>query len=328
MGLLHIGTGYGDELPDRSLKLDKAIASSFDRYTLQFTLPNPQILGSIKLEFCSESPLVGALCTPPVGMDMTTGTLLAQSGETGFTLSGSTTANTIILTRTAIASTATNLAYTFDHVTNPSNAGTYFARVQTFASNNASGGSIDQGGIAFSINTTLQLSATVPPYLYFCLGVAITDVDCTTATGDYINFGEFTPVLATVAETQMVAGTNADTGYDIIVNGTTLTSGNNVIPALATGDVSRPGTNQFGMNLVANQDPQVGQNPSGSGSGAAQSSYNNPNVYRFVSNDVVANVLEPDEPRKYTTSYIVNISKSQPPGIYVSTLTYVATGGF
>lgn len=326
-GIFH-SAGYGDQLPERSLKLDNGLAGKTDTYQLQFTLPNSETLGSIKLEFCSESPLVGTTCTPPVGQNVATATLASQSGTADMTISGASTNNVIILTRPPANIAAGVLTYTFTTVSNPTNAGTYFARIQTYPTNDASGASTDQGGIAFAVNGNLTLSATVPPFLYFCVGVSITDEDCSTVTGDYINLGELTSLVATTAETQMVAATNADTGYTIFAGGTTLTSGNNIIPALTTSDVSRPGTSQFGINLVANTDPAVGENPVGGSNGTPTANYDQPNLYRFVPGEFIAGSPVPDERRKYTTSYIVNISKTQPAGVYVSTITYVATGGF
>jgi hypothetical protein len=215
-----------------------------------------------------------------------------------------------------------------DGIDNPSATGSYFGRIQTYPTADGSGGSTDYGGLAFSISADVRISATVPPYLYFCVGISVTGVNCASATGDYIDFGTFTPATASVAQTQMVAGTNADTGYFISVDGSTLTSGTNVITNLSSPDVSRPGVSQFGMNLVANSDPQVGIAPSGLGSGAPVAGYNTSNLYKFNDGDTVAVANQPDEARRYTSSYIANVSKTQAPGVYVTTLTYVATAGF
>jgi len=262
-------------------------------------------------------------------MNVTTAVLSQQSGATGFSVSPLGNANTLILARTITSSaTAGNLSYTLTTITNPSDSGTVYARIQTFTSIDATGAATDYGGLALAINEDVSISATVPPYLYFCLGISITGVDCSTTTGFYLNYGEFSPSIASVASTQMVAGTNGPTGYFITMNGTTLTSGNDIIPALATADVSRPGTSQFGVNLRANNDPTIGQEPAGDGVGQPSVGYNVTNQYKFVSGDTVATASAPDLPRKYTTSYIANIAKGQVPGVYVSTITYVTTAGF
>jgi hypothetical protein len=327
VGLLRIGAASGDQLPSRSITLTKAQPSASDTYSIAFTVPNPETLGSIEVQFCSDSPLIGTPCAAPVGMNVAAATLSQEAGEIGFTVSSG-TANSLILSRAASHANSGPVSFVLSNVTDPSTTGSYYARLQTFASTNATGTANDYGGLAFAINNPLKVTTTVPPYLYFCVGITVTGTDCTTATGDYINLGTFFTDVSSEAQTQMVAGTNADTGYTITVNGDTLTSGNNIIPAIATPDLSRPGTSQFGMNLVANQDPEVGANPLGQGVGRAATGYNTPNSFKFGDGDVVASTPQADYPMNYTVSYITNISSGQAPGVYVTTLTYVATGAF
>ncbi|MGH7241401.1 MAG: hypothetical protein ACREGB_03845 [Candidatus Saccharimonadales bacterium] len=294
---------------------------------MSFAIPQSETLGSVRLEFCAESSLIGQPCTLPVGMDLSSVTLASQTGGAGMSIQ-SVSGTTIILTRSAASIGVGSLSFSLSDVVNPSTTGSFFGRIQTYASTDATGGSNDYGGIAMDTNDGVQISTTVPPYLYFCAGVSVSGVDCSTASGDQIDFGNFTPAVASVAQTQMVAGTNGDNGYIIQVSGNTLTAGNNVIPNLVNPDTSRPGVSQFGMNLEANSDPQVGQAPDGTGNGQPASGYNVPNSYKFVSGDVVASVPLPDEARRYTASYIANVAKDQAPGIYVTTLTYVATASF
>ncbi|MBC7581643.1 hypothetical protein H7097_02110 [Aeromicrobium sp.] len=326
-GLLHSRTAYGAQLPTRSIELSSASASATDSYQLTFTLPQAETLGSIKLQFCAESPLVGNPCTLPVGMNLNSTSLASQTGGAGFSIV-SASGTDIILGRAPVATGATSLTFKLSGIVNPSTNGSYFGRIQTYTTAAGTGASTDYGGLAFTINTSVNISATVPPYLYFCVGITVTGVNCATAVGDYINFGNFSPAIASVAQTQMVAGSNADTGYFISVNGSTLTSGNNVIPELAAPDVSRPGVSQFGINLVANSDPQVGQAPAGAGTGSAVGGYKIANQYKYTDGDTVATATQPDEARRYTTSYLANVKKDQAPGVYVTTLTYVATAGF
>jgi hypothetical protein len=126
----------------------------------------------------------------------------------------------------------------------------------------------------------------------------------------------------------MVLATNANGGYVLTVNGTTMLSGVNSIPALTANDVSRPGTSQFGMNLRKNTDPNVGADPTGSGVATISPNYAIQNRYRFVSGEQIASSTTSDNYRKYTVTYLVNIANGQAPGIYVSTLTYVALATF
>jgi hypothetical protein len=295
---------------------------------MQFDLPSSQTIGSIKLQLCSNSPLEGEICVAPSGTDVTAASLTNQSGEIGFSISPLTDANTLILTRTAIVSTATTVTYSFDNIHNPSAPGTYYGRLETFPTQDASGPNNDFGGLAFDIDNALQVSATVPPYLLFCSGITITGFDCDTASGNYVNLGNFSSTSASAAQTQILIATNGGGGYNVWANGNTLTSGNNIINAIGTGDVSRPGVSQFGINLVANTTPAVGEDPQGTGLATVVPGYDIPNFYKFVPNDVIVTRNDSDEYKKFTISYVVNVSAGQPVGIYVTTLTYVCLANF
>jgi hypothetical protein len=107
-----------------------------------------------------------------------------------------------------------------------------------------------------------------------------------------------------------------------------MTSGTSSIPGLSSGDVSRPGTSQFGINLTTNATPPVGASVSGPGSGGVSPSYGIADRFRFNAGEQLASGPSVSDYRKYTVSYIANIAKAQPPGIYVSTLTYICMANF
>ncbi len=327
-GLL-IFASAGAELPQRSLMISDSTASATAVYSLGFTIPAPETLGSIELQICANSPLVGEPCTAPSGFDISAATLSGQTGETGFTIyAPGTNANTVVLTRAPIAAAAGTVSYTFSGAVNPSSSGTYYGRIQTFASIDASGAENEHGGLAFSMNSTVQISTTVPPYLLFCTGITISGFDCSTASGDYINLGSLVGTATSSADSQMVTATNAANGFGIRVYGTTMTSGNNTINALSVRDVSRPGVSQFGINLAANTSPLVGAAPQGPGSATVTSSYSTPDFFKFAPSDVIASIAGVDDYNKFTASYIINIPHGQAPGVYVSTLQYVCLASF
>jgi hypothetical protein len=126
----------------------------------------------------------------------------------------------------------------------------------------------------------------------------------------------------------MLLATNAQSGYNVQVYGTTLTSGNYLINAMSTPDVSRPGTSQFGMNLVANQTPAVGSDPQGPGSASVASGYNLPNFFQFVPGSNIIGSANADDYRQFTLSYIANTPNNQTVGVYVATLTFVSLANF
>lgn len=327
IGLVDWPRASADQLQLRSIQISNSAPASVATYTVSFVLLSPETLGSIELQFCGNSPLFSDACTAPTGFDDTTATLSAQTGATGFTISPASTTNVLILTRTPGSASAA-LSYTFTGMTNPSDAATFFARLQTFSSNDATGSPNDLGGIAMSTSQQVQITTTVPPYLLFCLGITITGNDCGTASGSYINFGNFASSATSSATTQMAVVTNAANGYAITVDGSTMTSGTNTIPALTTADVSRPGVGQFGLNLVANTTPNVGANVQGPGAATVASGYDQTDFFRFVSGEPVAGASSADDFRKFTTSYVVNIPQGQPIGVYVSTLTYTCLANF
>ena len=131
------------------------------------------------------------------------------------------------------------------------------------------------------------------------------------------------------AQSQMAVGTNASGGFAITANGTPMSAATNVIDSPSIPTESLPGTNQFGINLVENSNPGVGQNPEGEFANAIPSpNYSTPNMYMYVPGDVVAYSPNVSLMKKFTVSYILNASPSLRAGVYTSTMTFVASGRF
>jgi hypothetical protein len=187
---------------------------------------------------------------------------------------------------------------------------------------------VQAGGVALTTSRPVDLATEVPPYLTFCAGVQIAGLNCATANNFFINFGEFSTTQPRFGSSQMLAATNAPSGYTIRINGTTLTSGNNVIPALGSPQLSSPGTSQFGANLRQNTNPGVGANPVGPGVANPTADYNIPNRFKFIPNEVVVRSLTPSDTRKFTVSYIANVNEDQAPGVYSTTVTFISLANF
>lgn len=315
-------------LQNRSLQLTDSKQGNQAEHTFLFDLVTPGTIGSIRFQFCSDTPLVDMPCTQPTGLDVSGASITNQSGQIGFSIDASTDANNIILTRPAAAAAAGPVSYSFDPVQNPDTPGSYYVRIMTYASTDASGPYTDAGGLAYAINSSVDISTYVPPFLLFCSALTISGYDCLTASGDYLNFGELSSQVAKAGTMEMVLATNADTGYGVYLNGTTMSSGVNIIPAMSISDVSRPGTNQFGLNLAANSTPGVGAGVQGPGIGQPTINYGSSDFFRFVPGEQIASSPDETDFDKYTVSYIVNITNGQAPGIYVTTLEYVAMATF
>lgn len=366
---LRTETAYANQIVNRSLTLETgstdsngdgindggSLAGGVVNHRFDFTLPSvggPN-LGSIKFEYCttaSGSPSAPG-CTTPTGLVTTSAAYQDINGTvTGFTINN-TTNGTPYLTRTAASVAAdTTVSLRLTSVTNPTAENeTFFVRISTYASVDTTGTPIDTGTVAASTATQIELEGVMPESLVFCAGETIGVngggiPDCSTATPGTVQFAQlFSPSDTATATSQMAASTNAGAGYVITVNGPTLTSGSNTIPAMTVAGGSVTGTGQFGMNLVENTGtppgPIVGAavNPASNGTNykaLAATGFDTDGTYMFdpaVSNIVAASNqggAGATDSQIYTASYIVNVSGSQAPGTYTTTLTYVCTATF
>ncbi len=114
----------------------------------------------------------------------------------------------------------------------------------------------------------------------------------------------------------------------------TNSSGGYQITPLAAQTASAAGTEQFGINLVANTSPTTfGANPqqvpdNTFSFGAAAVGYNTANQYKYVKNDIVAQSTQSTSVTIYTLSYIFNINNATPAGQYTFRHNLVATGTY
>lgn len=107
-----------------------------------------------------------------------------------------------------------------------------------------------------------------------------------------------------------------------------------MLNALSSPTASSPGTEQFGINLVANTSPTAfGSNPiqipdNTFSFGAAASGYNTANLFKYVKGDTVAQSTKSSGETDYTVSYLFNISNITSAGQYVFDHVLVATSTF
>jgi hypothetical protein len=334
VGLLLIGTQSAladDKVSSRSVELSNSSASAISNYLVSFILNNTTTpLATIEIQFCSNSAngsFTTAPCYIPTGMDTTSAVLNSQIGNNGFVLDNSTN-DVLVLNRNAeVPNNETNY-YQFVGMTNPSYNGEYFARVRTFSTTDTSGPDIEYGGFAMAITPSLTINTVVPPYISFCLAVTIPNLSCSVTIGDSLDLGDFQTYSSNYGSYQFLIATNSPTGYSVSVYGTTLTSGNYTIPALSTPSPPQYGVSQFGINLVANTQPNVGADPVGGTTSQPTANYGLSNQFTFNNGDVIALDTQIGVYTRFTNSVMVNISKSQPAGVYSTTLTYIAVANF
>lgn len=316
-------------LPNASILIASSVPSVITTHSFVFDIATAGSLGSIRFEYCSNGPLVGSPCTAPAGLDVSGATLSSQTGATGFSVdAGSTDSNHLVITRAAVATGTGPVSYGFSGVVNPSTPNAQiFVRIMTYASTDASGPYTDAGATVFSTAGNVSTSGYVPSYLVACVGIVVS-LDCTNTTGSSADFGTLSTTQPKAVTSQFAVATNDPFGYTTYVLGTTLTSDNNTIPALAIATVSSPGSGQFGLNLRANTDPTIGSNSDGVGSATAQTGYDSVNQFRFVNNTAVTKSVLPTEFNRFTVSYIANIGVGQSPGNYSASITYLTVVGF
>ena len=306
-----------------------------------FTIPTTGNVGTIQFQYCT---IAAGTCTMPTGLVTTSATYGAETGATGFTLNNTTNGAPYITRAAASVTAGTVVSYHLNAVTNPSTTNqTFFVRISTYVATTPTGGSVDVGVVAASTATQVLISGIMPESLIFCVGSTVSSTggipDCSTATPGTVTFNQlFAPTDTATATSQMAASTNAGSGYNITVSGTTLTSGSNTITALSTASVGIHGVSQFGMNLKANTTATstvaIGSEvtPTANGTnyrGQAIAPYSTVDSFKFASGDSIANSanggVSGTDSQIFTMSYIVNVPGSQPAGTYLSTLTYVCT---
>jgi hypothetical protein len=361
---LFSGTASAAQITNRSLTLEAGASdggskpSGVVKHFFQFTLPTTGNVGSIKFQYCT---LAAGTCNTPAGLSTTSATLSAQTGATSFTIVN-TTNGAPYITRSAASITGPQaVSYELSSVTNPNGNDcyggtpppslncTFYVRISSYASTDTTGSATDTGSVTASIAQPITLTGTMPESLVFCTGGSVSTTasvpDCGTATSGAISFNQlFSPTDTATATSQMAASTNAGSGYIITVNGVTLTSGSNTVPALTTnanGDLGVRGVGQFGTNLKANttttSNPAIGTEvaPAANGTnyrGQATTGYNTVDRFRFVCGETIANSANGGaggtDAQIFTNAYIVNVPGSQPAGTYTTTLTYICTPTF
>lgn len=123
-------------------------------------------------------------------------------------------------------------------------------------------------------------------------------------------------------------------GYSVVNASDPPKNGNYTMQAITIPDGSTVGTEQFGVNLVANTLPvsfgsDPVQDPDNSFSfGLVGADYSSPNLYKYVKGDTVAHSVSSTSATQYTVSYIFNVSGVTPGGTYVMRHVLVGTSTF
>lgn len=315
-------------LQNRSLYMNTTAPGATTFYKVSFQYMSPVPVGSVDMLFCVD-PIPHHPCEVPPGLDVSNAVLAEQLGEAGYVISQRST-NHLVLSRTPQPILSSGSSYKLDNVINPSTDDYSFSiRLRTHSTSDASGPQVDFGSVKGQATQGVTLQTQVPPMLIFCLAAEVEENCSATSDVSYADMGTLSDRDTLTAQSQMAVGTNASGGFAITANGPTMSAGTNVIEPLAVPTESRQGVNQFGINLVANNAPTVGGNPEGTWANAIPSpEYSVPNRYKYRPGDVVAYSPNVSLMKKFTVSYVVNSKPDLKPGVYTTTITYIASGRF
>lgn len=324
------------------------------QHTLDFTVGTTGTVGSIEFLYCT-TPLPGTTCTAPTGMDASTVASIGGTSASGWSLGtagNAPGASRLRITRTAASMTGaqqfifgTGSGGASDRIKNPTgDNSTFFIRITTF-SDTAWTTAVDQGTVANSTAQQIDITAKVQEVLNFSVGSTVTAPTASCAA--FSDSGALTlgdPSEGTLSFSQAYdahsyfrVSTNANGGTIIYYSGDTLKSGSNSIAAIgASAASSAVGTSQFGLGIDST-DTQSGSGHSftslaatspydtGNGTitngGTAQFAFNTASLTTPVQIASASGTITCDTG---SVRYVGNISTTTPPGIYTTSISYLA----
>lgn len=332
----------------RSIQLSSSAKTATGvSYLVQFT-PTTTAAMSIVIDFCSNSAVIGASCTAPTGFSASSVGLTAGTGTTNWAL-GTTAANTVKLNKNTGSNLGTSqINFTLTNITNPTNAGSYYARIYTYgnttygtySSATSVGNDMDEGGVALSATDTVSINATIMETLTFCVNKTAPGNGCTSlSTPINVVLGHGSPVTldASAVDTDTMytqLSTNAVSGASVA-----LKTGNSCtglsrdagatcpIPGKGAFGTVAAGTAFFGLN-VANGSGGTGTVTANGNYGTTAGSYG-------MGASVTSTYGDPIESSSAATAnvnslltYGATAAATTPAGVYSATHTLIATGTF
>lgn len=317
-----------EKLGTRSLNIASSVPGEVTTYTITMSWQSSTSNGSIRFLLC-EDYVVDQPCSSTPAGDLSAASLTAQSGALTPYAVQSTAANEILINRGSAGATGTGMySFTFEDVQNPTGLHhRFYIQIFTYNSTDGTGTPTHMSSIASATAEPIVVSATVPPYLWFCAALTITDW-CDSVGGNYVDYGTLDPDNGHYATSQFGVATNAVGGYQVTVNGDTMTSGSRTIEPLAVPAPFTTGIQQFGLNLRANTAPAIGADAVGPGLGVVDADYDVPDQFLFVDGDVVASSLTATTFNTFTVTYILNVNPDLPSGVYNTTIAYICTASF
>ena len=355
------------QMSERSVELSSSSKSMTGTvYTVKFKAQAATAAAAV-IDFCSNSPLIGAPCTHPAGFS----TASVTTTTSNFTIAPTTASGDDAVVLTGAITNASETALNITGITNPSTTGPLYVRIVTYTDATSAlayqaetlGSDVaDQGGAAVSITDTVGVSGAVLESMTFCVaGNAITGQTCTRAdaaalTAPTVRLGEAvgnTNALDAnhVSEGSIYAqlSTNAVGGAVVNLQSTATGCGGlvraggaqgncDITPALAGGITA--GQAKFGVRVAPDTDPTTGT-VGGSFGAYNAGAYYSDSVFKlnYVAADASGITSPFGDPFLDTAGAPVNnknvkitfgasAANNTPAGLYSTDLSLIATGKF
>ncbi len=156
-----------------------------------------------------------------------------------------------------------------------------------------------------------------------------------TSAGSPIVLGDLDPSAVAAGSMTFSVKTYLAYGYNVVIEGEGLKhrGTGQALTNMNSTDISRPGIEQFGVNLRQNTSPIVGgeisHSPDASfGFGVAATGYDTANNFRFNSGEVIAQSPKSSGTTNFHLSAIANISTTSKSGLYAGRLTLIVVPTF
>jgi len=344
------------QITERSIALSNSSAD-MDNVTYQVKFTATQDAGAFVIDFCNESPVIGATCTAPTGFSASG----AATSTSGYTLTPA--ASRVTITKAIDVSEDANVDVVVTGINNPTNDGAIYARIVTYdtainagsypANLSDSSAVKDTGSVALYITPTVGVQGTVMESLAFCIAKNAISPNCDLTANP-------APNLTLGQEVNGVVALNAGDVYEGTINTqlSTNAAGGAVIrlksnatgcggllragapgecdikPALQTGIAA--GEAKFGLKLGADvvdatdgtlrAFPASGYNASTFALNFAQDQ--NTGVTSTYGDPLMDTDDKPATNRNMPVTFGASVSNTTPAGTYSADLSMIATGKF
>jgi hypothetical protein len=340
-----------NQVTNRSIVMSStASAATNTAYQVNFTTVTAgQTVGSVVVEFCSNSPIIGDTCsTAGTFLDTNFATLTVNNitgNITGLSVdTTNSTSNRVVLTRSA--GTVANGAVSFtlgngttNGITNPTTTNTtFYARIMTFTNTTGTPPSSDEnnatdaGGVALSTAASLRVTAKVQESIIFCV---YTDVDCATG-GAAITVGDSNGVLASnsttyTANASFDIASNAVAGVVVRLKGDVLKSGPFSISPhgnSCTLDSTSTSVEQFGLRLSTIGSGVTADAPYDCASGRHGFDNNATDGTTSTFGDAIAHTSGATDIVTSSIEFAAKSANTSEAGVYITDLVLIATATY